>query len=305
MSKLISKVTIRSPGTTANMGSGFDCIGMALEIFNIISVELSDCFNISITGEGANTLSLGPENMIYQAIQTVFEKTRQSIPTMRITCQNDIPINRGLGSSAAAVVGGLMAGNIMSGRRLSDKDLLHLANQLEGHLDNISPALLGGCQIVVKDGEDIISTPVPISCGMFAVILIPELEISTDKGRRLLPSKVNLTDAVFNIGRAALLAVTLATGQTEALRIATQDAIHQNARQSLYPTTPRIIQSALDAGAYGAFLSGSGSSVLALTGANHDQIAKAMMNTATNENIKSVTKILCPCSSGASVISTG
>ena len=302
MNKQITKVTVRAPATTANMGPGFDSIGMALDIFNTISVELADTFDISITGEDAQTLSHDADNMVYRGFLAAFQEAGVPVPTVRITCHNDIPLNRGLGSSAAAVTGGLVAGNMMCGDGLPNEVLLRLADGIEGHLDNVAPALFGGCQIVVRDNEKVISTSIPMVEGLTAILLIPDIEIPTDKARAVLPSNIKMTDAVYNIGRSALLSMALATGRTEALRLATQDALHQPAREPLLPAMPRIFQAALDAGAYGVFLSGSGSSILALAGDNQEQIAKAMLDAAIREDIQGITRITRPCLYGVSVI---
>ncbi len=302
MNKRITKLTVRAPATTANMGPGFDSIGMALDIFNTISVELTDTFGISITGQGIRALSYGEDNMVYRGFLAVFQEAGVPVPTVHLTCHNDIPLRRGLGSSAAAVTGGLVAGNAMCGGGLPKDELLRLAEGIEGHPDNVAPALFGGCQIVVRDGEELIATAAPVAGGLKAVLLIPDFEIPTDKARAVLPRSIGMAEAIYNIGRAALLGMALATGATEALRMATQDALHQPPREPLFPAMGRIFQAALDAGAYGAFLSGSGSTIMALAGDGGDDIAKAMLDAAAREGIQGATRIAHPCPSGVSII---
>ncbi len=302
MEKRITKVTLRAPATTANLGPGFDSIGMALDIFNTISVELADSFEISITGQGANTLSHGSDNMVYRGFQALYRQNSAAVPAVRLTCHNEIPLKRGLGSSAAAVSGGLVAANLISGDDLPLDELLRLAEGIEGHPDNVAPALFGGCQIVVRDGDTLLTNSVPLPEKLSVVLLIPDFEIPTDKARAVLPSKIGMSDAIYNIGRAALLSVALATGNNQALRLATQDALHQPARLPLFPAMKKIFQAALDAGAYGVFLSGSGSTILAFAGEKEDQIAKAMLDQAAREGIQSTTRTARPYLSGVSVV---
>lgn len=302
MSKRIVKITVRAPATTANMGPGFDSMGMALDIFNTISVRLADNFSISITGQGEAVLSHGTENMVYRGFAAVFEKQGAQVPTVCLTCHNEIPLRRGLGSSAAAVAGGMVAANVMSGDGLSAEELLSLADGIEGHPDNVAAALFGGCQIVVREGDRLTSISSPLKDGLTAVLLIPDFEIPTDRARAVLPENVGIGDAVFNIGRAALLSMALATGNTQALKLATQDALHQPHREPLFPAMKGIFRAALDAGAYGVFLSGSGSTILALVDANEERIAQAMLNEANRWGVQGVTRIAYPSLTGVSVL---
>ncbi|MDP2952053.1 MAG: homoserine kinase, partial [Chloroflexota bacterium] len=212
-----------------------------------------------------------------------------------------IPLRRGLGSSAAAVVGGLMAGQELLGRPLSPQQLLGLATELEGHPDNVAPALMGGCQVVVG-GSEIVSAPVPLPRGLVAALFIPDFEIPTREARAVLPQQVSRADAVYNVGRAALLVAALATGQLGYLRIATQDRLHQPARQALFPAMERVFQAALEAGALGVFLSGSGSTILALVKGRASPVAQAMARAAREAGVKGRTKIARPSLQGAAVV---
>jgi len=295
-------VTVKVPATTANMGPGFDCMGMALDIFNTISVRLSKELHISITGQGKDTLSKGPDNMVYRGFAAVFQARRKEIPTVTLRCTNRIPLRRGLGSSAAAVVGGMVAANVMCGKRLPLVEILRLAEAIEGHPDNVAPALLGGCQIVIRNEGRLISSPVPLAPGLKCVLLIPDFEIPTDKARAALPKSIPMKDAIYNIGRAALLGTSLAMGTVDALRLATQDALHQPPRTSLFPSMGCIFQAALDAGAHGVFLSGSGSTILALAGKGEERVAEAMLSEARNLGISAITKVARPWPKGAAVV---
>ena len=155
------KVTVRAPATSANMGPGFDCLGLALDIWNVITVEAGiEGFHIS--GQGEDELPRDKSNMVWQSIARVFEETGRPMPPLTVTCRNDIPTARGLGSSSAALVGGLTAGNELCGRPFSQADLLQIAAEVEGHPDNVAPALFGGMQIAVYEGDSVINASVPV-----------------------------------------------------------------------------------------------------------------------------------------------
>ena len=226
------------------------------------------------------------------------------MPPLSITCRNQIPLARGLGSSSAAIVGGLLAASATAGETQPDMDMLwRLAVEIEGHPDNVTAALFGGCQIVVQDGETLVHAPIPVSDSIQAVLFIPETPMPTDQARGLLPSQVNREDAVYNLGRVGLLVNALATGRLEDLRVATQDRLHQPARQKLLPVMRLLIRSALDGGALGAFLSGAGSTVLALTSGSTMTVAYEMVDIANKANVHGDIKITRPSAQGAHVFS--
>ena len=258
-------VTVRVPATTANLGPGFDALGMALDIWNTVRIRVQETGGVSITGEGSSQLSREGDNLVYRAASLVFQQARVSEPGLSISCHNDIPLGRGLGSSAAAVVGGLLAANSLCDEPFSQEQLLELATELEGHPDNVTAALLGGCQIVVRDGTHLITAPITLAQELWCVLYIPDRPMPTAESRATLPSRVSQMDAVYNIGRVALLINALTTGRFQELRVATQDRLHQPMRLKMFPPAKYIFRAALDAGALAVFLSGGGSSVLALT----------------------------------------
>ena len=295
------KVTVRAPATSANMGPGFDCLGIALDIWNVITVEVGvEGFHIS--GQGEAELPRDRSNMVWQSIARVFKEVGQPMPTMSLTCRNDIPTARGLGSSSAALVGGLTAGNEICGRPFSQTDLLQIATELEGHPDNVAPALFGGMQIAVYDDDRVISAPVPIPDELSAVLYIPSLPMPTEEARGLLGSEVPRSDAVFNIGRAALLVRAMACGDLKHLDIATEDRLHQPARQTIFFPMKNIIRAALGAGALGAFLSGAGSTVLALATEKEFTIGYEMADAAAKSGIDGEVRITRPTALGARVV---
>ena len=295
------KVTVRAPATSANMGPGFDCLGIALDIWNVITVEVGvEGFHIS--GQGEDELPRDRSNMVWKSIARVFLEAGRPVPAMSLTCRNDIPTARGLGSSSAALVGGLTAGNELCGRPFSQTDLLQIAAEIEGHPDNVAPALFGGMQIAVYEGDRVICAPVPVPEELSAVLYIPSLPMPTEEARGLLGIEVPRSDAVFNIGRAALLVRAMATGDLERLDIATEDRLHQPARQTIFFPMKNIIRAALGAGALGAFLSGAGSTVLALATENEFTIGYEMADAAAKSGIDGEVRITRPTTEGAGVV---
>ena len=213
---------------------------------------------MEVHGEGAGVLSLGPDNLVHRAADALFREAGVSPPDFSLTCHNAIPLERGLGSSAAAVVGGLLAANALCDEPLSPQDLLRLAARLEGHPDNAAAALFGGCQIVAQDGDALLCASVALPSGLRAVLFIPDEAMNTAQARAVLPPVVSRQDAAFNAARTALLVNALAEGRLEHLRTATQDRMHQPQREVLFPAMRLIFSAALNAGALGVFLSGAG-----------------------------------------------
>ena len=296
-----AKVTVRVPATSANLGPGFDCLGMALDLFNTVTVETAQEIKIEVRGEGSDSLSRRADNLVYRSALALFQASGKGSPKLAIECQNQIPLARGLGSSAAAVVGGLVGANILAGEPLTRQRLLKLATEIEGHTDNVAPALMGGCQIVVKDGDRIVTSQVPVAKGLKAVIFVPDFPMSTQRARGVLPDRYPRGDVIFNLGRVALLVNALGQGTFEDLRIATQDRLHQRYRESLFPQMRTIIERVSLAGAVGVFLSGAGSSILAL-GKEADRIELAMSTAAREAGVSGKTMIRSICPTGAEVL---
>ena len=279
-------------------------MGMALCIYNEIRVRLGEVDHptISITGEGEEFLPRGESNLVYRAYSRLLQETGLSLPAPIIDCRNEIPLERGLGSSAAAIVAGLVAANHLTGSLLSLEEILPLAVGLEGHPDNVSPALLGGIRIVAPGPSSLIIAPVPVPYNLRAVLFIPDVSISTVEARAVLPRSVSMEDAIFNVGRAALLVNAFAAGRLKDLRAATEDRLHQPHRSHLLPAMRLIIQEALKGGALGAFVSGSGSTVLALTRGREMSVAYEMAEMARKTRVSGRTIITFPSEKGAQVV---
>ncbi|MCH7624469.1 MAG: homoserine kinase [Chloroflexi bacterium] len=297
-------VTVKVPATTANMGPGFDCLGMALDIWNSIHVEFGHS-GMEIEGEGADSLPRDDQNLVFACFSKVFEEMGRPVPQVKMVCHNAIPLGRGLGSSAAAVVGGLAAANHICGGELSTERLLELAVEIEGHPDNVTAAMLGGCTIVVKGECGLVTADVPFPDEISAVLFIPDQPMPTDEARGLLDDQVSREDAVYNIGRTALLVRALATGDLSQLAIATEDRLHQPARQSIFFPMKNIFRAALSAGALGVFLSGAGSSVLAFARDREFTIGYEMADAASKSGVEGIIKVTKPSRLGVHVVEDG
>ncbi|MDP6102537.1 MAG: homoserine kinase [Dehalococcoidia bacterium] len=297
------QVTVRVPATSGNLGPGFDCLGMALDWWNDVHMSISSTPEINVLGEGADALSTTEHNLVYQSAQALFREAGETPPPLSISCENRIPLARGLGSSAAAIVSGLLAANALCSHPLDQQYLLNLAVRLEGHADNVTPALLGGCQVVVQDDDRVIPDAVPMAPDLGAIVFVPDLPMPTKKARAVLAEKVTRKDAVYNMGRVALLVNSLSSGRFENLRVATQDRLHQPAREKIFPAMKYIFRAARDAGAAGVFLSGGGSSVLALATSKFMTIGFEMADAADKLGLSGSVKVTSPSSLGAYVVS--
>lgn len=274
---MVKEVTVRVPASTTNLGPGFDALGLALRRYNRLQVALTTGpVRVKVEGEGAGLLESGAENLVYRAMCRLYDEVGSPHPSVLIRLHNTIPVSRGLGSSSTAIVGGLVAANALLSNPLNREQVLSLAVEIEGHPDNVAPALLGGFQITSLTEEGLIHLRIPTPTGLRAVVCVPEAAVSTAAARQVLPQHYSRADAVFNIGRVSLLVAALLTGNTEVLRPAMQDRIHQPYRAALVPGFEGVIRGALDAGAVGACLSGSGSTMLALTCGHETEVGEAM-----------------------------
>ena len=301
-------VRVKAPATTANMGPGYDCLGMALDVWNTIEIEVLDSGEpvVEVTGEGAGELGTGRDNLVYRSMEFLFQDAEQEMPLVRIRCDNAIPLARGMGSSAAAIAGGLVAANAICSQDYTPNDLLEMAATIEGHPDNVAAAVLGGMQLVISDkteeGSRLYTVPINVSPELHAVVFVPQVRIATEDARAVLPEKVTVADAVHNMGRVGLLVASMATNHPEYLAIATQDLLHQPYRQPLFPAMKVIFKAALDAGALGVFLSGSGSTVLALTQGREMTVAYEMAEAARQASVEGNVSVTQPTVRGAHLI---
>ena len=275
---MLGMVTVRVPATIANLGPAFDALGVAVTVYNRVQLTPAATARVQVEGYGHGSVPEDSSNLVYQAAAAVAARAGRA-SAFALRCQNDIPPGRGLGSSAAAVVGGAVAANEAFGRPLSREDLLDLTWRMEGHPDNAAPALLGGVVLAdVSDGAVRWTQIVPI-WDVALVVAVPEFDVATDRARAALPDRVPLTDAVSNISHTAWLVTAMLTGRPDLLTTAMEDRLHQPYRRSLVPGMEETFAAARAAGAYGAALCGSGPSVLAVGPvAKADRVGASMVD---------------------------
>ncbi|MBN1383838.1 MAG: homoserine kinase [Elusimicrobia bacterium] len=300
----MKKIKIRIPATTSNFGSGYDVFGAALKLYNEVEVTVQSpkskvkIPNIEILGEGKDTLPRDKRNIVWQAMKEVFSichlpaplslKRGESSVICYLRLINRIPLARGMGSSAAARVGGLVAANKICGNRLSADEIIRIATKLEGHPDNVVPAYFGGLCICNYDKKNVKYFKLKMPKDLKAVFCIPEFEVSTDKARKLLPKKIPHKDAVFNSGRVALFVSAIIRKEYKLLSMAMEDKLHQPYRKKLIPGISSVFETAVNSGTYGVAVSGSGPSILAISSQRiAGRIGKMMQKAFNRHNIKS------------------
>jgi len=274
----MKRARVRVPASTANLGSGFDTLGMALTLYNEVELtEEGEGLQLVVDGEGKAVLEkAGVQNLVVRAIQATLEDLGTRRPGLRVRQTNRIPLRRGLGSSAAACLGGIAAAARLAGVELSTDEILARALPFEGHPDNIAPALMGGLTASAIVEGRVVSARVPVPERLKAVVVIPSLEMTTKRAREVLPKQVPFQDAVFNLTRLALLLAGLATDRLDLLAAGSEDRLHQPYRAGLLPGMEAIIEEGRRAGALAVFLSGAGSSLLALVSGNGEEIGRRM-----------------------------
>jgi homoserine kinase len=256
-------IKVRVPASTSNLGPGFDALGLALELAVTVDVSLANETSISVSGEGEQVISCEPDNLVYQRMLALAGSLGLELPELRLHIDNDIPLERGLGASGAATLAGLLAANMLFGSKLSKEQILDIAYELEGHPDNVTPSLLGGCTVSAINDSHVTALQVPFPDDIVCALCIPDLRMPTHQARYIVPSTYPRADAVFNLSRTALFVTALVTGRYDMLRVAVQDRLHQAYRASLFVALIPMIEAACETGAYGAFLSGAGSTVAA------------------------------------------
>lgn len=283
----MTTVTIRVPGTTANVGPGFDCLGAALTVYNQFRFTSPDTdderLKISVTGSEADRVVTDDSNLSYQAFLKLYEHLGQTPPAVAIDIELGVPLARGLGSSATAIVGGLMGANLLAGEPLSQAEVMQLAIAMEGHPDNVVPALLGGAHLAATYGEEWVICDLPWHPEIVPVVAIPDFELSTAEARKVLPPEYSRADAIFNAAHLGVLLRGLQTGNGTWLQAGLDDRIHQPYRKTLISGYERVRSAALAAGAYGMVISGAGPTLLALASSNCASEVAAAMTSAWQE----------------------
>ncbi|MGC7873620.1 homoserine kinase [Desulfosporosinus sp. SYSU MS00001] len=284
---------VKIPATSANLGPGFDCLGLALQLYNSIKIDVNRPFQISLTGTYKEGISTDESNLVWRTMCYLWEQINYPIPTIALTLENHIPPARGLGSSSAAIVGGLVAANILAGTPLAKLELLQMANTLEGHPDNVTPALYGGITLAVSTGDGVLPRVLGQGTNLRAVVLIPNLRLKTEKARGILPPDVSRQEAVFNISHAGLLIDAFIREDYLLLKEGMRDMLHQNKRSALIPGMFETLKAAEQAGAYGTALSGSGPTLIALIQESSQKaVCQSMLTTMKQFGVESQAIIL-------------
>ncbi len=304
-----NRVRVRVPGTSANCGPGFDCLGLATTIYNHLDLTLlrNGKVIVEATGEGADNIPRGRRNLTWQAVRRLLQEVKREdeFKGAIIRMKNHVPISRGLGSSSTAIVAGLVAANEILDTPLNRQELLKLATEIEGHPDNVAPALFGGFTVSVMNNGEVQTFSFQPRIKLKLVVAVPDFELSTRLARKVLPRNIPLKDAIFNVSRASMLIAALVEGREDLLPLAFDDALHQPYRKKLVPGMTEVFEAAKNAGALGAAISGAGSCLIAFTSARsrlEEKIASAMVEEFQIHGVKSKALILNVDKHGAQIL---
>lgn len=300
-------VTVKVPASTANLGPCFDIMGMALEgLSNFVTLkEKTQGLEIIVEGEGKEHICSNERNIVYKAVKSVFEKLNKEMPGIFISIKNEIPLSKGLGSSAAAIVGGVVAANKLLKNPLSPNQILDLAAKIEGHSDNVTAAMFGKIVIVTEIEKEIIYRQVDPPQDLITVMVIPDYNLSTEKARQVIPEKWSKDDTIFNMGHCALLLWAFSNSDYSLIEKVMQDRLHQPYRKFLVPGMENVFEAAKKNGAISVALSGAGPSIIAFCESKNslqDHIGSEMVKAFKMSNIKSEYKILSPSLQGAEIV---
>ena len=304
-----NRVAVRVPGTSANCGAGFDCLGVATTIYNYLDLTLLRNGKVIVdsSGEGAENIPRGRRNLTWVAINRLLREVKREdeFKGAIIRMKNNVPISRGLGSSSAAIVAGLVAANEILCAPLNRQQLLKIATELEGHPDNVAPALFGGFTVSVMENGEVQTFSFQPRIKLKLIVAVPDFELSTRLARKVLPRNVAMKDAIFNVSRASMLIAALLEGREDLLPLALNDALHQPYRKKLVPGMSEVFDAAKAAGALGAVISGAGSCLIAFTTARarlEEKISSAMVESFKAHGVKARSLILDVDRRGAQVL---
>lgn len=309
------KVSAQVPATIANLGCGFDCLGLALPFYNTVTVEETvlpgSGIEINIIDENnindVDNIPHDKNNIVFKAIELLYNYIGQSPNELKISINTGIPVARGLGSSASVIVGGLLSANELLGRPADEAVLLSIATEIEGHPDNIAPAILGG--VVLSDWEEdgsVVTRKLPWPDDWMITICIPDYELSTEISRSVLPSEVSLRDAVYNLRHSAMFVQAVHTKDEELMKLALKDKLHQPYRMKLVPGLSQIIDNLKhEEGVLGCVLAGAGPSIAVIqNGSKGDIIKEIVADTWNNINVKAQIYTLPVLNEGAKIINS-
>lgn len=293
----VRSFSVRVPASTANLGAGFDCIGLALKLYLTVRARIvpraSEACHLHMVGEGAEELAGNEDNLICRAMRFTAEREGLHLPPLDLDVNNELPLTRGLGSSATAIVAGITLASLFGDRELSTDTVLRYAVEMEGHADNVAAAYLGGLVVsCLKPDGSVLAVKRPWPPELKVVVISPEALLNTAETRNVLPIDVQRKDAVFNLQRVALFGAAIEAGAYELLWDAMQDRLHQAHRQSLVPGLVEALATPRQPGLLGVALSGSGPSVVALTRDHPGDIGKEIAENFRRRNVSARVRVL-------------
>jgi homoserine kinase len=306
-SQIANSFSVRVPSSSSNLGAGFDCFSLALKLHLTVTATVDagasePCVVVS-SGEGSAQLPSAEDNLIFRAMQFIATQEDWQLPPVRISVVNEIPIGRGLGSSAAAIVAGLTLASLICGQKLSANELLRYAFEIEGHADNAAAGVYGGLVVsTVKADGDVVVVKRPWPNDLKVIVVSPDVQLKTADARHVLPEMVKRTDAVFNLQRVALFGAALESGQYDLLWEAMQDRLHQKQRQGMVPGLAEALAIPRQPGLLGVALSGSGPSVVAIAQDHAPAIWEALEAKFRSHDLKAAVRVLEVDEEGCKVI---
>ena len=310
------KVSVKVPATSANLGPGFDCMGIALPVYNTVTIEETVLpgtgveINVIADSDAIDPMSLShipldENSIIYKAVELLYNSIGQTPSELKITIHSSIPVTRGLGSSSSVIVGALLAANELLGRPADEAALLSIATEIEGHPDNVAPAILGGLIIAAQEEDGSVTYRKLEWPEEWAItVCVPDFELATEIARSVLPKEVPMKDAIFNAQRLAMLMYAVNTKDSELMKTALKDRLHQPYRMKLIPGLDKIMDNLKHIeDVLGCVISGAGSTILVISKKNDlDKIRNIVKETWANQNIKCDIKTLPVENQGAQVI---
>lgn len=299
------KVSARIPASTTNLGPGFDVLGLALQLYSTVTLEITENgIEVVVSGVDAEKIPSTPEHIAFQAVESIFKRSGVEQPKgLKLSIMNGIPAIRGLGGSGTAILGGLLTANVLCGNPFARSELLNFATAMEGHPDNVAASLYGGLVISMQEGSHIHTIQLECDPSLHVVLAIPEFTLSTQKARDILPKSVDFADAIHNISRSTLLVASIATGKLDMLPIAMKDKLHQPYRSKLIPGFTDVVDAATSAGALSTALSGAGPTIAAYCQKNMEQVGSQMQEAFKLHGVACKIKILSTDMDGATVSS--
>lgn len=299
------RVRVRVPATTANLGSGFDVVGLALDLYNEIDVAVAARPAVEVNGLDVDSIPRDHTNYVVVGARSVFDSAGVDAPELAIRIEQRVPVASGLGSSAAALVGGAVAANALIGGAVDDGTIVSALAKIEGHAEQVGAGVLGGALAAIVHGDDVVLLPLPVHEDLRFSVVTPATRISTRDARAVLPAHVRFGDAVTQAASAFALGPALATADAALLAVGTRDALHQSPRAALLPSAPAVLAAAVDAGALASCWSGAGPTMLAISTGDPTatRVADAMREAFLRDGLDSTARVCRPADGATVVIS--